>query len=397
VDYGPANYQPNPVSNPESRQGWRNFLIVAAILAVFLLLGGFVLFAETQPDSQRSVEDADRYDPEAGPTADSDENQPDSNGGAPGGVEAQIPFQPDSIAVGGRAVWVSDFNCGVVAKIDLNSNEVVGVITAGGSTSGVTYVDGSVWVGNRIDSAVSRVNPITLEFEARVSIPGVALGLATDETYVWAVDPVVGAVHQIDPRSSGLLSSTPVGLEPHYAASGGGSTWVTNSLDGTVTRIDDTDASIGNVTVGTRPMHVIVADDSAWVTDIAEATVIRLDLASGEVIEVIEVGGLPHALSFANETIWVGTEIGELWKIDPKSNEVTRVAGVRFDSIDMDTDGTDIWIADSNASEVVLFDAVTAQVASRIDMTEFGDCDAFRNLAPLPSEVVTRTGRTEGD
>ena len=57
---------------------------------------------------------------------------------------------------------------------------------------------------------------------------------------IWIVDPD-GYVGQFDPGTGRQTGSVDVGNEPSAVAAGAGSLWVTNSADGTVTRIDPVD------------------------------------------------------------------------------------------------------------------------------------------------------------
>ncbi len=385
-----------PPSGPEASgsesPGSRNGTIAAiSIAATVVIIAGlaFVGFTQLNSNADGRPDATDRPGFSGRPGNGNDDDENGSGGGAPGGGGGPggAVFSPDSLAVGLDAVWVTDSACGVVAKIDLVSQEVVGVISEGGSTSGVTIADGSVWVGNRSKSSVTRVNPESLIPETQITIQGFALGLASDDKSVWAADISEAVVHQIDQETNSITKSFPVGSNPHHVVLGGGAGWVTSSQSGTVTRIDLSDGSSEDLEVGIAPLHVHLAAESAWVTDSAASAVVRLDLATGDIIETIPVGALPHALTYVNETIWVGSDANELWRIDPATNEATAVEGARFDSVEMAVNGTDIWSADPDANEVVVIDSLSATVSSRIDMAEFGDCESFREQVPVPKEV----------
>jgi YVTN family beta-propeller protein len=60
---------------------------------------------------------------------------------------------------------------------------------------------------------------------------------------------------------------TPTGRGTSGVAAGAGSVWVTNTIDGTVSRIDPGTAEVvDEIDVGGRPREVAVGADGVWVT-----------------------------------------------------------------------------------------------------------------------------------
>src|SRR4051812_42413274 len=62
--------------------------------------------------------------------------------------------------------------------------------------------------------------------------------VAVDENSVWVANRADGSVLRIDPGTNKVLASIPAGREPYGIAVGAGSVWVANRGDGTVVRID---------------------------------------------------------------------------------------------------------------------------------------------------------------
>ncbi len=308
-----------------------------------------------------------------------------------GGGDDGAPFRPDSVAIHEDSVWVSDSACGLVVKIDRETEELVGILDLGGAASGVTVIDGSVWVGNRDRQRVLRIDPDELAVERTVNLPGFALGLASGGGEVWAADPINGAVYRIDPAGDRATLTQEVGQVAHHVAVDDGVVWVTNNGDGTVTRIEtdrERTGAVIEVPVGTGPLHVETGAGSTWVTNNVDATVTRLDRA-GDTLAVIEVGFAPHALIHAADAVWIGSDFAGLWRIDPVTDTASLVPVADFSSIDMAADGAEVWIADGTGGTVVHFDAVTEQIVSRIDVAETGDCETLRDNAVRPPVLET--------
>ncbi len=162
---------------------------------------------------------------------------------------------------------------------------------------------------------------------------------------IWIVSPD-GVVLRIDPGSARVLGSVGVGNRPSAIAAGAGSVWVTNSSDGTVTRIDpatlvaDDDpgrqrsrrdrrqrrgrrgsrtrattlwcvstsirtSSAGTTPVGDGPAAIVATPTALWVANSRDGTVMRLDPRSGKVSKTIRLGGTPNALATADGLVWV--------------------------------------------------------------------------------------------
>jgi peptide/nickel transport system substrate-binding protein len=107
------------------------------------------------------------------------------------------------------------------------------------------------------------------------------------------------AVVRIDPSSSAVTQSIPVGRSPTGLAVGNGAVWVANSRDGTVSRIDpSTNQVTRTIPVGGSPQRVVVGGGRVWVSVERPLSV----YASGGVVRVDApaqiIASLDPALAF---------------------------------------------------------------------------------------------------
>jgi sugar lactone lactonase YvrE len=386
-----------PASPGQGSRWWIAALIVLLSMVVFLGVAG--LAATTWPGDDPSSDPANAGSDRDGATPDDElaplpgeegegfgGGDPGGNGDGFGGFGNAGLFEPDSVAIDEAAVWVSDSSCGLLIRLERSTGEVLDAIDIGGSASGVAIAGGSVWVGDRLLPRVVRLEPEGINIQDEIPIDGVALGLDANDTEVWAADPVTGAAHQFDAATGELVMTVKAGMGAHDVAVGDGVAWVTNFGVDTVTRIDRT-GQIEPVTipVGAGPLHAVEGAGSVWITNFDDGTVSRLDRSTGDDQAVIEVGPSPHALTFATGSVWIGTESDQLWRIDPATDEAELVDGASFSSIDMASDGAEIWVADSNASTVVQFDAGTSTTITTTDLAELGTCEEIRGGASTPS------------
>jgi len=173
---------------------------------------------------------------------------------------------PDGLAVGEGAVWVTNRVDGTVSRIDPVSGEVTDTIYIGNYFPGpVTVGEGAVWVVNRLcDGTVSRIDPVSGEvtdtipvgqqrYGDNVELEICAAGLAVGEGAVWVTNRVDGTVSRIDPVSGEVTDTIPVGGDPIRVAVGEGAVWVTDYLDGTVSRIDPVSREAADTAPSTVP------------------------------------------------------------------------------------------------------------------------------------------------
>jgi DNA-binding beta-propeller fold protein YncE len=80
---------------------------------------------------------------------------------------------------------------------------------------------------------------------------------------VWVVHPRNDEVSWVNPETLRLRETIPVGNQPIDVIAGSGAAWVSNSLDGSVTRIEDGRAS--EVEIGAAPGGLAVGADGVWV------------------------------------------------------------------------------------------------------------------------------------
>jgi ABC-type transport system substrate-binding protein/DNA-binding SARP family transcriptional activator len=162
------------------------------------------------------------------------------------------------------SIWVVDPD-GFVSRIDADSGRRVGSVDVGNAPSAIAAGAGSVWVTNRDDGTVTRIDPETLV-----------------------------------PRT------IPVGHGPAAVAANAAGAWIANAGDNTLVRVDTgTDAVAGTTRVGDGPTAVLATATALWVANGRAGTVMRVDPHSGKVNKTIRLGGTPDALASAAGKVWV--------------------------------------------------------------------------------------------
>jgi YVTN family beta-propeller protein len=164
-------------------------------------------------------------------------------------------------------------------------------------------------------------------------------------------------VTRIDPHTN-RPTGRPVrtGASPQSLAVGGGSLWVANHDDRTVTRIDLASGKVvANIPVPSEPHRVAYGAGATWVGNWHDNSVSRIDLATNRVVGSPIPIGAHHAGNLA-----VGA--GELWvtsdyrtnaaaedmavvRIDPQTNRAVETIAVGGHPIDVAVTAGEVWVS----------------------------------------------------
>ena len=265
-------------------------------------------------------------------------------------------------------------------------------------------------------AADSRAPPVSRRARGRRVLGGVAALVLLGGLAVFAVDRWSGsaglsridenAVGSIDPGSGRIAGQYAVGRGPSALAVGGGSVWVANAGDGTVSRIERERAEIVTIPIGQDPADIAFGAGSLWVTDRAGAvsqvspsanqvvrriaagnaprgivagygalwvaseadrTVGRVDLSRGAVTQKIDLGANPTALAAGAGGVWVTSEEGgTVFRIEPRSGTVVSTIGVGHGPVDVAVGAGAVWVANRQDATVSRIDPVTGAVTDTV-------------------------------
>lgn len=274
----------------------------------------------------------------------------------------RVGNEPDLVVVAGGFVWVthrgrSHADSGVVLRnsgdrtlmrIDASTGDAK-VVGGGLAPCGLTAdPSGDVWVANcyaaasGVSANVVRVDAKTLDFDATWPVPagdGYLRGLAYGGGSLWVAD-ASGAVDyhgvtQVDPRT-GARSRIELGRHAGWLAwsEGYGDLWMNDFVRRSVSRMHAGTGAVKTFeSVAVNPTALVVQGDSVWVGDWSTPDVVRLPaVGSGAPRHVslpvkVRPGDGVTTVAAGAGSIWATVpDSRALWRIDPKTNRVTRIA-----------------------------------------------------------------------
>ena len=183
------------------------------------------------------------------------------------------------------------------------------------SSPQMVETDGAdLWVTNSNDTSVSRVrggDGKVVETWTGASIP-FAVAVALGKVFVTGYT-APGRLHRIDPtQPAGAVTTVAsnLGDHPQGIAFDGTFLWTANS-NGTVSRV--TPGAVVPWTVVTTPgfgsvLGILYDGTNIWVTDSVAGTLLKLD-GTGSVLQTVTVGGSPAYPVFDGTNIWVPNQL----------------------------------------------------------------------------------------
>lgn len=286
---------------------------------------------------------------------------------------------PDLVVAAGGFVWIThhvlrDFSSAALrdagdrtlTRVDPETDEVV---TVGGGLAPCGLAgdpSGDVWVANCFASGepttnVVRIDATSLDFEATWPVPagdGFYRGLAYGGGSLWVSEVFGGdqernVITEVDPQTG---TQRPIRLPnpnpgtPLAWSEGYGDLWTSNFELGTLTKIHTPTRAVEIIDAGSRvPGATVVAGDVVWVGDWSDPRVVRLRAVGAPRPRTISlpVGNAQAGvwtLAAGEGYVWATTpRDGALWRIDPDTNEVTRIA-IPYLPTAVTTSAGDVWV-----------------------------------------------------
>lgn len=187
------------------------------------------------------------------------------------------------------------------------------------------------------------------------------------------------SVGLIDPSSNRLVGEVPVGQQPASLTVSGGSVWVVNAGDRTISRVDARRRAV----IDTIPVAdaawlggVAVAGGSPWVVagHGAAFSVSRISPTFDEVVDSVRLGRptasswRPRPLATEGRRLFALGATGRLLEVDATARRLVSRYETGVNSVDLAVaDGT-VWLGSENA--LLPLDLSTRQVGSRLSVAQ---------------------------
>ena len=187
-------------------------------------------------------------------------------------------------------------------------------------------------------------------------------GIAHGAGATWVTDTADDMLLRVDSADQ-VVDRIPVGHGPAGVAVGDGQVWVANQLDGTISEVSPAAGTVvATIGVGNGPVAITAGYGSVWVANVTDSTLTRIDAGSGHVVATIPLGSTPTGLAAGDGGVWVtGADTGGLALVDPRTSRVSRSVPVGGSHTGVAVGAGSVWAADASGS-VARFDPRTGRV-----------------------------------
>ena len=209
-------------------------------------------------------------------------------------------------------------------------------------------------------------------------------------------------VGMIDPDGGRITTQYAVGRAPGAVVVGGGSTWVANTLDGTISRIDREQHEVVSIDVGGAPHGLAFGAGSLWVADGDARSVAQVNPGANKVQQRIDVGNAPSAVAFAGGALWVASGVdGAIDRIELGGAPGRRPVRLGSNPTAMAAGAGALWVASEEAGTVTRIEprsgtwcgrspSATARAPSRRAQARSGSSTATTARSPGSTQRRTR-------
>ncbi len=185
---------------------------------------------------------------------------------------------------------------------------------------------------------------------------------------IWVANAQDGTVSRIDRKHDDQVVSIAVGDDPGGLAFGAGALWVTNAGQRTVAQVDPrTNRVVRSYDIANGPRGIAAGFGAVWVASEADRTVTRLDVNGGAEIKPIDVPANPTALVAGAGALWVTSEEGGIVsRIEPRTGTVLKSITVGDGPVAVAVGAGAVWVANRQGATVSRIDPATNQVTDTV-------------------------------
>jgi YVTN family beta-propeller protein len=270
--------------------------------------------------------------------------------GSPTATEITEIGQPDWLAIAGDSVWAAGVPPGI-GRFTLASGRQRAGVVAGAICLAMDVGFDSLWAGDCRARALLRIDPKSGEITATIPLPGTPLeetSVAAGEGSVWVTVDRPPRLVRIDPKTNRVTTTTDVPALAGALRAGLGGLWFA-SASGKLIRLDpQTGDRVAEIQAGKVPRFTAVGGGSVWVLNQADGTVSRIDPRTNTVVATITVSAQPVEggdMAFGGGYAWARVSDALVAQIDPDTNKVIRRFGEPEGSGSVVADDNAVWIS----------------------------------------------------
>ena len=283
------------------------------------------------------------------------------------------------LVVRGGGSGISSLPPNTVGAIDPKTNKLVAAIPVGHNPTSIAAGAGSIWVANRGDGTVTRIDGRSRKVvETLGGFSGTPRSIAFGNGAVWVTTredrlfQIAPADNQITPVPlrwrSGYHSTLPEGFG---VVAGYGAVWLSTTDLGEVLRVDPSSGRVVVIEDDHGIGELAVGDGAVWVSE--QNGVSRIDATTNVLTGTAQIGALASAdpvsvgVAYGEGSVWAAKYTsGDVWQVSPVSTTAIGRTLVGKNVPDLTVGEGAVWVARRSAGTVVRIDPQTRAVTKTI-------------------------------
>jgi peptide/nickel transport system substrate-binding protein len=262
-------------------------------------------------------------------------------------------------------------------------------VLAGGVAFAVSRITAPDRLHGIDENAVGRIDTTDANLVAQYLVGREPRALAAEGGSVWVADAKDETVSRLEPSHNRVVT-IPVGSDPAALAFGDGALWVAERGDSAVAQISP---GANKVTRRIRsvnaPSALAVGDGSLWIGSAVDKTISRVRADGSRV--VIHLGAPPSAIAIGGGAVWITSEeTGTLFRVEPRTAAVVRAIRVGNRPVAVAAGQSGVWVVNQQDATVWRIDPATNSVSDTIPVAR--DPDAIA-LSRSGAWVATANGQ----
>jgi YVTN family beta-propeller protein len=240
--------------------------------------------------------------------------------------------EPFELAVGLGAVWFTDGLESRLVKMDSRTGKFLGEVPISNAAALAIGRD-VVWVSG--EEGIVAVDPKSVKITKRIPLStGRISAIAASDDALWVTDDFEGTLTRIDPKTGEVVATIDLGDEPWDVVVDRNGVWVANLATDTVTLVDP----------ATNAIDTVVSDQTLSAADLAAGAGGVWTEGSADSVCRVRTGEKPSCISLPGNAgdvavfrgrVWVASDDGTVFKIDPRTKKVATIdtGGTSLDDI----------------------------------------------------------------
>jgi len=276
-----------------------------------------------------------------------------------------VGANPNFVESDGSDLWVCNFNSDSVSRVRGSDGTLLATWTGAAEASGVVVVNGRIVVGGGTTGKLYGIDPTQAAgavATVATNVDGIIFGLAFDGARVWTANSTSVSKVTVGATTPWTVTTVSTGfLGPKGVLVDGLDVWVTDSLAGTLLRIDETGAILQTVTVGAGPSYPVFDGQNIWVPNNVGNSISVVRASTGVVLQTLTGNNMngPWVAAFDGQRVLVtnhgGNNSVSLWKAADLTIAGAFPTGGGTDPYGACSDGVNFWITLNTVGKLARF------------------------------------------